>query len=189
MDSGKEQGREGVGTLRKLQRKRDRWWKRKMSTPGGSLADTEKMQTHPKMSDKAWSRTEMKCLNTPGHDDSCSSNSNDYPDYGKKVPLDGPCSDLDAASENFLIEPNTSKKKFETEYHQGNVSFGMSVFNLASVMMGSGILGVSFAMANTGIALFVILLASVAIFSLYSVHLLLKTASEGVFSFPRYLCL
>uniref|UniRef100_A0A669CVA4 Sodium-coupled neutral amino acid symporter 2 n=1 Tax=Oreochromis niloticus TaxID=8128 RepID=A0A669CVA4_ORENI len=62
---------------------------------------------------------------------------------------------------------------------QGSASFGMSVFNLGNAIMGSGILGLSFAMANTGIALFVILLASVAIFSLYSVHLLLKTANEG----------
>ncbi|KAM9823570.1 sodium-coupled neutral amino acid symporter 2 [Neosynchiropus ocellatus] len=71
------------------------------------------------------------------------------------------------------------KKKYETEYHQGNASFGMSVFNLGNAIMGSGILGLSYAMANTGIALFVILLVAVAIFSLYSVHLLLKTANEG----------
>uniref|UniRef100_A0A665V3L3 Sodium-coupled neutral amino acid symporter 2 n=1 Tax=Echeneis naucrates TaxID=173247 RepID=A0A665V3L3_ECHNA len=55
----------------------------------------------------------------------------------------------------------------------------MSVFNLGNAIMGSGILGLSYAMANTGIALFVILLMAVAIFSLYSVHLLLKTANEG----------
>uniref|UniRef100_A0A8B9HPM4 Sodium-coupled neutral amino acid symporter 2 n=1 Tax=Astyanax mexicanus TaxID=7994 RepID=A0A8B9HPM4_ASTMX len=58
-------------------------------------------------------------------------------------------------------------------------SFGMSVFNLGNAIMGSGILGLSYAMANTGIALFVILLVAVSIFSLYSVHLLLKTANEG----------
>uniref|UniRef100_A0A672HA11 Sodium-coupled neutral amino acid symporter 2 n=1 Tax=Salarias fasciatus TaxID=181472 RepID=A0A672HA11_SALFA len=72
---------------------------------------------------------------------------------------------------------NLGKKKYETEY--GNASFGMSVFNLGNAIMGSGILGLSYAMANTGIALFVILLVAVAIFSLYSVHLLLKTANEG----------
>uniref|UniRef100_A0A671TBA9 Sodium-coupled neutral amino acid symporter 2 n=1 Tax=Sinocyclocheilus anshuiensis TaxID=1608454 RepID=A0A671TBA9_9TELE len=58
-------------------------------------------------------------------------------------------------------------------------SFGMSVFNLGNAIMGSGILGLAYAMANTGIAMFVILLVAVAIFSLYSVHLLLKTANEG----------
>uniref|UniRef100_G3UCV4 Sodium-coupled neutral amino acid symporter 2 n=1 Tax=Loxodonta africana TaxID=9785 RepID=G3UCV4_LOXAF len=58
-------------------------------------------------------------------------------------------------------------------------SFGMSVFNLSNAIVGSGILGLSYAMANTGIALFIILLTFVSIFSLYSVHLLLKTANEG----------
>uniref|UniRef100_A0A671VWS6 Sodium-coupled neutral amino acid symporter 2 n=1 Tax=Sparus aurata TaxID=8175 RepID=A0A671VWS6_SPAAU len=80
-------------------------------------------------------------------------------------------------NQNFLPEHNLGKKKYETEY--GNASFGMSVFNLGNAIMGSGILGLSYAMANTGIALFVILLMAVAIFSLYSVHLLLKTANEG----------
>ncbi|KAM4711486.1 sodium-coupled neutral amino acid symporter 2-like isoform 1-T1 [Anableps anableps] len=123
----------------------------------------------------------MKCLNAPRDDDSCSSNSNDYPysDFPKKVPLDGQYPDLDAESQNFLPEHNPSKKKYETEYHQGNASFGMSVFNLGNTIMGSGILGLSFAMANTGIVLFMMLLVSVAIFSLYSVHLLLKTANEA----------
>uniref|UniRef100_A0A3B5QJ10 Sodium-coupled neutral amino acid symporter 2 n=1 Tax=Xiphophorus maculatus TaxID=8083 RepID=A0A3B5QJ10_XIPMA len=129
----------------------------------------------------AGSRTEMKCLNAPQDDDSWSSNSNDfaYSDFPKKIPLNGQYPDADAESQNFLSDHNPSKKKYETEYHQGSASFGMSVFNLGNAIMGSGILGLSFAMANTGIALFVILLVSVAIFSLYSVHLLLKTANEA----------
>ncbi|XP_077449516.1 sodium-coupled neutral amino acid symporter 2 [Stigmatopora argus] len=85
----------------------------------------------------------------------------------------------DPESENFLPEKNPGNSKYDTEYHQGNASFGMSVFNLGNAIMGSGILGLSYAMANTGIALFMILLVSVALFSLYSVHLLLKTANEG----------
>uniref|UniRef100_A0A8C5H3Q7 Amino acid transporter transmembrane domain-containing protein n=1 Tax=Gouania willdenowi TaxID=441366 RepID=A0A8C5H3Q7_GOUWI len=63
--------------------------------------------------------------------------------------------------------------------HPGHTSFGMSVFNLSNAIMGSGILGLSYAMANTGIVLFTILLVGVAILSLYSVHLLLLTAKEG----------
>uniref|UniRef100_A0A8C8E3F3 Solute carrier family 38 member 4 n=1 Tax=Oryzias sinensis TaxID=183150 RepID=A0A8C8E3F3_9TELE len=63
--------------------------------------------------------------------------------------------------------------------HPGHASFGMSVFNLSNAIMGSGILGLSYAMANTGIVLFTILLVGVAILSLYSVHLLLVTAKEG----------
>uniref|UniRef100_A0A665V4M9 Sodium-coupled neutral amino acid symporter 2 n=1 Tax=Echeneis naucrates TaxID=173247 RepID=A0A665V4M9_ECHNA len=126
-------------------------------------------------------KTEMNFLNMSPEEDNSSSNSTEYTfqDSTKKVPLDSQCSDIDAESQKFLPEHNLGKKKYETEYHQGNASFGMSVFNLGNAIMGSGILGLSYAMANTGIALFVILLMAVAIFSLYSVHLLLKTANEG----------
>uniref|UniRef100_A0A671TAW9 Sodium-coupled neutral amino acid transporter 4-like n=1 Tax=Sinocyclocheilus anshuiensis TaxID=1608454 RepID=A0A671TAW9_9TELE len=86
----------------------------------------------------------------------------------------------DAQSQKFLTNGIMKKKKYdEEEYHPGHTSFGMSVFNLSNAIMGSGILGLSFAMANTGIILFVILLLGVAILSLYSVHLLLVTAKEG----------
>lgn len=37
---------------------------------------------------------------------------------------------------------------------EGKTSFGMSVFNLSNAIMGSGILGLAFAMSNTGIVLF-----------------------------------
>uniref|UniRef100_A0A8C2CPQ2 Sodium-coupled neutral amino acid symporter 2 n=1 Tax=Cyprinus carpio TaxID=7962 RepID=A0A8C2CPQ2_CYPCA len=103
--------------------------------------------------------------------------------------------DMDAESQNFLADHQLGKKKYEVYsdtavsrhinltvpvfQSPGSASFGMSVFNLGNAIMGSGILGLSYAMANTGIAMFVILLVAVAIFSLYSVHLLLKTANEG----------
>ncbi|XP_061663358.1 sodium-coupled neutral amino acid symporter 2 [Syngnathoides biaculeatus] len=124
-------------------------------------------------------QTEMSRLSRD--DDNSSTNSNDYnyQDCPSKVPLNEQYADMDPESENFLPDKNSGKKKYDTEYHQGNASFGMSVFNLGNAIMGSGILGLSYAMANTGIALFVILLVAVAIFSLYSVHLLLKTANEG----------
>ncbi|XP_034259689.1 sodium-coupled neutral amino acid transporter 4-like [Pantherophis guttatus] len=88
----------------------------------------------------------------------------------------------DAESQKFLANGFLGKKKMESytdEYHPGNISFGISAFNLSNAIMGSGILGLSYAMANTGIVLFIILLFSVALMSLYSVHLLLKTAKEG----------
>ncbi|XP_078273417.1 sodium-coupled neutral amino acid transporter 4 isoform X2 [Rhinoraja longicauda] len=88
----------------------------------------------------------------------------------------------DAESRRFLTSEYLRKTKYEEfqeEYHPGMMSFGMSAFNLSNAIMGSGILGLSYAMANTGILLFVILLLGVAILSLYSVHLLLKTAKEG----------
>ncbi|KAM8908819.1 sodium-coupled neutral amino acid transporter 4 isoform 1-T1 [Spinachia spinachia] len=88
----------------------------------------------------------------------------------------------DGESQKFLSNGLMKKKKYEEyheEYHPGHTSFGMSVFNLSNAIMGSGILGLSYAMANTGILLFLILLVGVAILSLYSVHLLLMTAKEG----------
>uniref|UniRef100_A0A8C8A0U0 Sodium-coupled neutral amino acid symporter 2 n=1 Tax=Oryzias sinensis TaxID=183150 RepID=A0A8C8A0U0_9TELE len=133
------------------------------------------------MPNKKHTGAEMKSLGAPQEDDS-STNSSDFPYptfVQKKVPLEGPYPEFDPECQNFLPEHNPSKKKYETEYVRGSASFGMSVFNLGNAIMGSGILGLSFAMANTGIALFVILLVAVAIFSLYSVHLLLKTANEG----------
>ncbi|KAI1883809.1 hypothetical protein AGOR_G00235570 [Albula goreensis] len=128
---------------------------------------------------QATAKTEMSRFNiSPDEESSCSSNSNDY-SYQKKVPINSQYQDMDAESQNFLPEYHLGKKKYETEYTPGTASFGMSVFNLGNAIMGSGILGLAYAMANTGIALFVILLVAVSIFSLYSVHLLLKTANEG----------
>uniref|UniRef100_A0A8C6PHG4 Solute carrier family 38 member 5a n=1 Tax=Nothobranchius furzeri TaxID=105023 RepID=A0A8C6PHG4_NOTFU len=58
---------------------------------------------------------------------------------------------------------------------EGKTSFGMSVFNLSNAIMGSGILGLAFGMANTGVVLFVVLLCCIAVMSAYSIHLLLKS--------------
>uniref|UniRef100_A0A671MSN5 Sodium-coupled neutral amino acid transporter 3-like n=1 Tax=Sinocyclocheilus anshuiensis TaxID=1608454 RepID=A0A671MSN5_9TELE len=60
----------------------------------------------------------------------------------------------------------------------------MSIFNLSNAILGSGILGLAYAMANTGIILFVLLLTSMAILSAYSIHLLLKSA--GVVGIRAY---
>ncbi|XP_018084813.1 sodium-coupled neutral amino acid transporter 3 isoform X3 [Xenopus laevis] len=60
----------------------------------------------------------------------------------------------------------------------------MSVFNLSNAIMGSGILGLAYAMSNTGIILFVILLISIALLSSYSIHLLLKCS--GVVGIRAY---
>uniref|UniRef100_A0A665V4N7 Solute carrier family 38 member 5a n=1 Tax=Echeneis naucrates TaxID=173247 RepID=A0A665V4N7_ECHNA len=53
-----------------------------------------------------------------------------------------------------------------------------------NAIMGSGILGLAFAMSNTGIILFVILLVFIAILSAYSIHLMLKSA--GVVGIRAY---
>uniref|UniRef100_A0A8C6XJN9 Solute carrier family 38 member 5 n=1 Tax=Naja naja TaxID=35670 RepID=A0A8C6XJN9_NAJNA len=59
-----------------------------------------------------------------------------------------------------------------------------NVFNLSNAIMGSGILGLAYAMRNTGITLFVILLICIALLSSYSIHLLLKCA--GVVGIRAY---
>ncbi|XP_048877809.1 sodium-coupled neutral amino acid transporter 5-like [Brienomyrus brachyistius] len=66
----------------------------------------------------------------------------------------------------------------------GKTSLGMSIFNLSNTIMGSGILGLAYAMANTGIILFVILLTSIAALSAYSIHLLLRSAT--IVGIPAY---
>lgn len=43
---------------------------------------------------------------------------------------------------------------FFSDQFEGKTSFGMSVFNLGNAIMGSGILGLAYAMANTGIVMF-----------------------------------
>ncbi|XP_069503626.1 sodium-coupled neutral amino acid transporter 5 [Ambystoma mexicanum] len=84
--------------------------------------------------------------------------------------------------EEFL--PQMSSKKTQFTDFEGKTSFGMSVFNLSNAIMGSGILGLAYAMSNTGIVLFVILLICIALLSAYSIHLLLKCA--GVVGIRAY---
>uniref|UniRef100_A0A0B8RU96 Sodium-coupled neutral amino acid transporter 3-like n=1 Tax=Philothamnus irregularis TaxID=1899461 RepID=A0A0B8RU96_9SAUR len=90
---------------------------------------------------------------------------------------------ISAEQDGFL--PNAAIKKFSqfTDF-EGKTSFGMSVFNLSNAIMGSGILGLAYAMRNTGITLFVILLICIALLSSYSIHLLLKCA--GVVGIRAY---
>ncbi|XP_062247490.1 sodium-coupled neutral amino acid transporter 3-like [Platichthys flesus] len=92
--------------------------------------------------------------------------------------------DVMAEHEEFLPHKTGAKKEMHFTDFEGKTSFGMSVFNLSNSIMGSGILGLAFAMSNTGIILFLILLMSIAILSAYSIHLLLKCA--GVVGIRAY---
>ncbi|CAL8286866.1 unnamed protein product [Lota lota] len=56
--------------------------------------------------------------------------------------------------------------------------FTACVFNLMNAIMGSGILGLAFAMANTGIVGFCILLLLVCSLAGFSIHLLLKLCDQ-----------
>ncbi|KAM3622270.1 uncharacterized protein V6R79_022377 [Siganus canaliculatus] len=93
--------------------------------------------------------------------------------------------DPDGAQENEGFLPTVDgKKPVRFTDFEGKTSFGMSVFNLGNAIMGSGILGLAYAMANTGILLFLFLLTAVALLSSYSIHLLLK--SSGVVGIRAY---
>ncbi|XP_054447173.1 sodium-coupled neutral amino acid symporter 1 isoform X2 [Pteronotus mesoamericanus] len=83
----------------------------------------------------------------------------------------------DRESRRSLTNSHLEKKKCD-EYIPGTTSLGMSVFNLSNAIMGSGILGLAFALANTGILLFLILLSSVTLLSIYSINLLLICSKE-----------
>uniref|UniRef100_A0A665V3R0 Solute carrier family 38 member 5a n=1 Tax=Echeneis naucrates TaxID=173247 RepID=A0A665V3R0_ECHNA len=93
---------------------------------------------------------------------------------------------LDALAEHEEFLPHKTGGKKESHFTDfvGKTSFGMSIFNLSNAIMGSGILGLAFAMSNTGIILFVILLVFIAILSAYSIHLMLKSA--GVVGIRAY---
>ncbi|XP_041836109.1 sodium-coupled neutral amino acid transporter 3 isoform X2 [Melanotaenia boesemani] len=86
-------------------------------------------------------------------------------------------------SEEFLPSADGKKPIRFTDF-EGKTSFGMSVFNLGNAIMGSGILGLAYAMANTGILLFWFLLTAVAALSCYSIHLMLK--SSGIVGIRAY---
>uniref|UniRef100_A0A6G1S010 Solute carrier family 38 member 6 n=1 Tax=Hypotaenidia okinawae TaxID=2861861 RepID=A0A6G1S010_9GRUI len=80
--------------------------------------------------------------------------------------------DEDGESAPLLLPPPGSNPP-----NRGS-SFGFSVFNLMNAIMGSGILGLSYAMANTGIIWFSILLLIVASLASYSVFLLLSMCTQ-----------
>lgn len=60
----------------------------------------------------------------------------------------------------------------------GGASFASCVFNLMNAIMGSGILGLAYAMASTGIVGFSILLILVSTLAAYSIHLLLTLCDQ-----------
>uniref|UniRef100_A0A8C5DVN8 Amino acid transporter transmembrane domain-containing protein n=1 Tax=Gouania willdenowi TaxID=441366 RepID=A0A8C5DVN8_GOUWI len=66
-------------------------------------------------------------------------------------------------------------------------SFSSSVFNLINAIMGSGILGLAYAMANTGIVGFCILLLLVSSLAAYSIHLLLTLCDQTGNTMASYL--
>ncbi|KAH0616628.1 hypothetical protein JD844_027885 [Phrynosoma platyrhinos] len=130
--------------------------------------------------------TEMQNMRIP-EDDNVSNDSNDFTEVENGQMNSKFIADRE--SRRSLTNSHLEKKKCD-EYIPGTTSLGMSVFNLSNAIMGSGILGLAFALANTGILLFLMLLTSVTLLSIYSINLLLicakETGKQEVFSLIRY---
>ncbi|XP_033917881.1 solute carrier family 38 member 6 isoform X2 [Melopsittacus undulatus] len=92
----------------------------------------------------------------------------------REQPEDEEEADEDGESAPLLLPPPGSVH--DSQSHGS--SFGFSVFNLMNAIIGSGILGLSYAMANTGIVGFSILLLIVAGLASYSVFLLLNMCTQ-----------
>ncbi|XP_070802926.1 sodium-coupled neutral amino acid symporter 1 [Pituophis catenifer annectens] len=118
--------------------------------------------------------TEMQNMKVP-EDDNISNDSNDFTEVENGQMNSKFIADRE--SRRSLTNSHLEKKKCD-EYSPGTTSLGMSVFNLSNAIMGSGILGLAFALANTGIVLFMLLLISVTLLSIYSINLLLACAKE-----------
>nr|XP_056703637.1 sodium-coupled neutral amino acid symporter 1 isoform X1 [Euleptes europaea] len=118
--------------------------------------------------------TELQNMTVP-EDDNVSNDSNDFTEVENGQMNSKFISDRE--SRRSLTNSHLEKKKCD-EYIPGTTSLGMSVFNLSNAIMGSGILGLAFALANTGIVLFLLLLISVTLLSIYSINLLLTCAKE-----------
>ncbi|XP_048189470.1 sodium-coupled neutral amino acid transporter 1-like [Perognathus longimembris pacificus] len=118
--------------------------------------------------------TELQNMTVP-EDDNVSNDSNDFTEVENGQINSKFISDWE--SRRSLTNSHLEKKKCD-EYIPGTTSLGMSVFNLSNAIMGSGILGLAFALANTGILLFLILLVSVTLLSIYSINLLLICSKE-----------
>ncbi|XP_014066203.1 probable sodium-coupled neutral amino acid transporter 6 [Salmo salar] len=93
-------------------------------------------------------------------------------------------SDHWAAAEDMGSETNPLLGNRAEEPRAKGASFTSSVFNLMNAIMGSGILGLAYTMANTGIVGFCILLLLVSSLAAYSIHLLLKLCDHtGITSY------
>ncbi|XP_067251111.1 sodium-coupled neutral amino acid transporter 3 [Chanodichthys erythropterus] len=104
--------------------------------------------------------------------------SNGHHDLSRDKSTESGFDGLENIKEGDMFLHDKSNGQIQTQFTDfvGKTSFGMSIFNLSNAIMGSGILGLAYAMANTGIILFVILLISIAVLSSYSIHLLLRSA-------------
>lgn len=91
---------------------------------------------------------------------------------------------------NSLLRKNEDgdekKDKYSVDQGTPTGGFAISVFNLMNAILGSGILGLSYAMSQLGAILFFVLLTFVAFLCLYAIHLLLILCEQtGVKAYEK----
>jgi len=84
----------------------------------------------------------------------------------------------DEDSKGLIDEKIKGSKSSLTDTEQQTGGFFISVFNLMNAILGSGILGLSYAMSQLGVVLFFVLLTFVACLCLYAIHLLLVLCEQ-----------
>ncbi|KAK2525137.1 Slc38a1 [Columba livia] len=133
-------------------------------------------------------QTELQTMTVP-EDDNTSNDSNDFTEVengqmnseGRDMwscGWTGSLVQVYFGSSRRSLTNSKLEKQESDEYIPGTTSMGMSIFNLSNAIMGSGILGLAFALANTGIILFLLLLIAVMVLSIYSIHLMLVCSKE-----------
>ena len=95
---------------------------------------------------------------------------------------------LHLEEKNQLVDDG-KKAPLETE---GKAGFFLSVFNLMNAILGSGILGLSYAMAQLGIVMFFVICGGVASLAFYAIVLMLnmckKTGAKVRHVIARWRC-
>lgn len=83
--------------------------------------------------------------------------------------------DADQLLNSNMTEAERKANQYQKEVavKGGTGGFAISVFNLMNAVLGSGILGLSYAMSQLGAVLFFCLLSFVSVLCLYAIHLLL----------------
>ena len=82
--------------------------------------------------------------------------------------------DIDLQEKSDLIE-HGEKAGLVTE---GKAGFFLSVFNLMNAILGSGILGLAYAMAQLGIVMFFLICGGVALLAFYAIVLMLNMCKK-----------
>jgi len=83
--------------------------------------------------------------------------------------------DIDLQEKSDLIHDG---EKATLDVGEGKAGFFLSVFNLMNAILGSGILGLAYAMAQLGIVMFFVICGGVAVLAFYAIILMLNMCKK-----------